>query len=195
MSDNGPSRLAPLPVRLEDLPLSWLLPHPTLAGDALLDAERLSAVVALGADDAEHVQPLVEDLLATAAAELGTPLSLLNVLLSGSQVVAGAHGLPGWLAEVRATPAEWSLCATVVRTGHAYAVPDLGADAMTADNPLCTVDGLRAYAGVPLRTSQGHVLGALCVLDVRPRAFDDEDLAVLARLADQVLQRLQDGSA
>jgi GAF domain-containing protein len=117
-------------------------------------------------------------------------MSLLNVLLTGTQVVSGAHGLRGWIASARSTPAEWSLCATVVRTGSPYVVTDLAADPRHADNPLCTVDGLRSYAGVPLRDLRGHVLGALCVLDTRPRQYSRDDLTLLRQLADRSMARL-----
>ncbi|GAB7192058.1 hypothetical protein NUM3379_27670 [Kineococcus sp. NUM-3379] len=160
-----------------------------------LDAEdRLGAVAALGADDIEHVQPLTADLLARTASEVGAPIGLLNVVLSGAQVIAGAHGLTGWLAEARATPAEWALCSTVVRTGEAYVVPDLAADAATADNPLHVVDGVRAYAGVPLRTRTGHVIGAVCVLDTEPREFSEQDLAALRLAADDAMARLDEAA-
>ena len=49
-------------------------------------------------------------------------------------------------------------------------IPDLKKDPRTAENPL--VSGkppLRFYAGAPLRTSYGDVLGMLCVADHYPR--------------------------
>ena len=159
--------------------------------DPLRDEARLVAVAVLGADDVDHVQPLTGELLQRAAAQVGSPVGLLNVVLSGAQVISGAHGLEGWLAEARATPAEWALCATVVRTGEAYVVPDLAEDAATAGNPLHTVDGLRAYAGVPLRTSDGQVIGAVCVLDDHPRDFTEADLAALRSTADEAMTRLE----
>ncbi|GAB7189952.1 hypothetical protein NUM3379_06580 [Kineococcus sp. NUM-3379] len=42
-------------------------------------------------------------------------------------------------------------------------------DPGTADDPLHLIDGVRSYAGVPLRTSSGHVIGAVCVLDGHDR--------------------------
>lgn len=191
LSEDDPWELV---LRLEDLPLSALLPEPRAAQDAVVDAGRLTAVVDAAADDVDHVEPLVADLLAEAAAELDTALGLVNVVLPGVQVLVAAHGLTGWLAEARATPVEWSLCATVVRTGQPYVVGDLGADADTAGNPLHLVDGLRAYAGMPLRGRGGEVLGAFCVLDTRPRTFTARELEVLAELAETASQRVQDAA-
>ncbi|GAA4962661.1 GAF domain-containing protein [Kineococcus glutinatus] len=188
-ADHGAAADAAVPAWLTD---AWAAEH--LDGpsrDPLHEEARLAAVDALGADDVERVQPLTEDLLAGVSAGTGAPVGLLNVVLSGAQIISGAHGLTGWLAEARATPAEWALCATVVRTGEAYVVPDLTADAATADNPLAVVDGMRAYAGVPLRTSTGHVIGSMCVLDTEPREFSADDLAALEVAADEAVRRLE----
>jgi GAF domain-containing protein len=174
----------------DDELLALLHPDAATALDPLFDAQRLTGVLALRADEPDRVQPLVEGLLAQAAAQTGSCLSLLNVVLTGTQVVSGAYGLRGWLADARATPAEWSLCATVVRTGAPYVVADLSADPRHADNPLCTVDGLRSYAGVPLHDLDRRVLGALCVLDTRPRQYSRDDLILLRQLADRSLARL-----
>lgn len=160
------------------------------APDVLSDAARLEAVLALGLDDPAEVQPRVASLLAQLAADLDVPVALLNGLLPGVQVLAGAHGVEGWLAEARATPVEWSLCAQVVRTAQPRVVPDLADDAATHDNPLLVVDGLQAYAGVPLTTPEGQVVGALCVLDSQPRAFTPEHVALLQAAAARALALL-----
>lgn len=162
--------------------------------DALYDHARLSAIAALGADEVERVQPLVEDLLEGAGARIGTPVGLVNVVLSGTQVIAGEHGLTGWMAQARATPAEWSLCATVVRTGASHVVTDMAADEATRENPLHLVDGFRSYAGVPLRTADGQVIGSVCVLDTAAREFTGADLDVLHRVAEETVRRLAEDS-
>lgn len=181
-----------LPGWLAELSPAALLPGTDRRAQALYDPARLSAAMALNADEVERVQPVVADLLAAGAAAVGTPVCLLNVVLTTSQVIAGAHGLTGWLAQARATPVEEALCAEVVRTGEPYVVPDLAADPDTRDNPLCTIDHLRAYAGVPLRTAHGHVLGALCVLDTSPRPFTTTDVDVLHSLAREAVRRLEE---
>ena len=164
-------------------------------GDVLFSAGRLSAIAALEADDVERVQPLAGDLLTGAAREIGVPVSLANVVLSGVQVIAGEHGLTGWMAQARATPAEWSLCATVVRRGAAYVVPDLAADETTAHNPLHLVDGFRSYAGVPLTAPDGQVIGSVCVLDTEVREYSEADLDVLRRVAAETAHRMSAGRA
>jgi len=52
--------------------------------------------------------------------------------------------------------------------------------------------GVTRYAGVPLRTSQGHVIGTLCVLDHHSdRIHRDEDLRLLSLMAMRVSAELE----
>ena len=44
----------------------------------------------------------------------------------------------------------------------------------------------RFYAGAPLRTADGLVLGALCLLDTQPRALEEEEMELLRDMADDV---------
>lgn len=46
------------------------------------------------------------------------------------------------------------------------------------------------YAGSALRTSEGHSLGVLCVIDYQPRSFSPEEATLLERLAAVVMSLL-----
>ena len=67
-------------------------------------------------------------------------------------------------------------------------VPDARADPRFADNPLVTgKEHLRFYAGAPLMSPEGYMLGTLAVLDREPRSFSESDKINLTLLAAQVL--------
>ncbi|WP_040436425.1 GAF domain-containing protein, partial [Melaminivora alkalimesophila] len=66
------------------------------------------------------------------------------------------------------------------------AVADIGRDARFAGNPVLHARGVRFYAGAPLRDAAGHVLGTLCLLDSRPRAFDPRELRLLQAMVDDL---------
>ena len=120
------------------------------------------------------------DAVATRSAELlNAPVSMVSVVLDSSQFILGQHGVPGWVAEVQGTPAEWALCSHTVLAGSPYCLVDGTADPRHAGNPLLAMTPLRSYAGVPLSDGSGHILGAHCVIDVVPRTFTDHDIAVL----------------
>jgi GAF domain-containing protein len=42
---------------------------------------------------------------------------------------------------------------------------------------------VRFYAGAPIRTPGGHLVGTLCILDVRPRDLSEAERGLLIDLA------------
>ncbi|MCW5982991.1 MAG: EAL domain-containing protein [Bryobacteraceae bacterium] len=64
-------------------------------------------------------------------------------------------------------------------------IADLRRDPRYRDNPLVQrTGGVRACAVLPVRAPDGEELGAICVLDVRPRKWDEKRLEFLQRLAE-----------
>lgn len=88
-----------------------------------------------------------------------------------------------------------SVCAHALAQPDALLIiPDLTADPRTAANPLVTGEPhIRFYAGAPLRTAEGLVLGTLCVIDKKPRpqGLSGAQKHNLRLLADQVLTLLE----
>jgi GAF domain-containing protein len=159
--------------------------------DPMHDAERLREIVELGLLD-QSVGPLLADLTETAAETLQVPVSLVSVVLDEALHVAAAHGVEGvWMAETGGHPVEWSFCKTSVQTRQPFVVPDATQDPEHASNPLVTQDGLRCYAGVPMISSRGHVLGNLCVVGLEPAEFPDASVEVLRQLAAEAVKRLE----
>ncbi|WP_432534773.1 GAF domain-containing protein [Kineococcus arenarius] len=152
----------------------------------LTDRARLTAAAAW---DGEHpeLKRRLDEVASRTAARLGFPLSLVTLVLDSSVVFAGSHGLVGWLAEVGGVPAEWSFCTTTVVGDAPHVVPDAIAGPVRYDSPVVTEEGLRAYAGVPLRTPDGQVVGSHCVLDVEPREFTAQDIAELETAAAELV--------
>lgn len=85
-----------------------------------------------------------------------------------------------------------AFCNVAIRRDGVLVVNDALADPRFAENPLVTGDPyIRFYAGAPLRTSDGHALGALCVLDTEPRDFSDDDVAMLTDLSQIVMDEIE----
>jgi GAF domain-containing protein len=159
--------------------------------DPLYDEERLREIVELDLLSPD-VDPILRDLAEEAASRLGLPVSLISVVLDEALHVAAFQGPPGlWLDETRGHPVEWSFCATSVRTRDAFVVEDAETHPDHHDNPLVTQDGVRCYAGVPLISSRGFVLGNLCVVGLEKRTFSDDDVAVLRGLAAEAVRRIE----
>lgn len=69
-------------------------------------------------------------------------------------------------------------------------VPDTVLDDRFQHHPLMGDGSVRFYAGCPIRVGNGDQLGTLCLLDNQPRAFDDDDQALLRDLAKMAEQEL-----
>ena len=50
-------------------------------------------------------------------------------------------------------------------------------------------DPIRFFASVPLRTSEGVVVGALCAFDTLPREMTDKQMGLIEDLADRPAPR------
>ena len=159
-------------------------------GDPLHDAEREFDIGELDLYSTQARERL-DAAARTAAERLGLPVGVVSIVLEGTHFNAGAHGLTGELAEERSMPVEWSLCATVVRRSDAYVVEDAGVDPAHRDNPLVDEGSVRSYAGVPLVSRRGHVLGAYCVMDSAPRHFTPDQVEQLRALAADVVAELE----
>ncbi len=90
------------------------------------------------------------------------------------------------------TPRSISFCAHTIKTDQ----PMLISDAMTDERfkTNCLVVGppfIRSYAGVPLQSSDGYNLGALCAIDTKPRSFDDAQIGLLKNFAALVVDELE----
>lgn len=163
----------------------------TARHDPLPDPARLAEIVELGllSDD---VDPILQDVAAAASSALGLPVSLVSVVLDEALHVAAAHGIDGlWLNDTRGHPVEWSFCATSVRSREAFVVEDATEHAYHRTNPLVTEDGVRCYAGVPLISSRGFVLGNLCVVGLEARTFTAAEVETLHQLARTAVERIE----
>lgn len=60
-----------------------------------------------------------------------------------------------------------------------------------ANDPFLTRFGIRFFAGAPLKTPQGDVIGTLCVLDTRPRELEEDRKELLLSVAKMVMQAIE----
>jgi GAF domain-containing protein len=152
---------------------------------------RLVDLARLGLDR-EAERGYLRDIVDSVADHLDTPFVVIDVLLNDAQVfLAGRGPIPDFIAEAGGTPLEWAFCQPLVVSRQPRTVEDLTADPEFRDNPLVTVGGLRAYAGAPLISRTGQVLGGICGLDVRPRPFVSGEVDFLARMATETVARLE----
>lgn len=77
-----------------------------------------------------------------------------------------------------------SFCGHAMWEDDVFVISDALADERFADNPLVIEPPyIRFYAGKSILTADGLRMGTLCIKDVKPREFSDEDRRVLTDLS------------
>ncbi|MFD0749545.1 GAF domain-containing sensor histidine kinase [Mucilaginibacter calamicampi] len=128
-----------------------------------------------------------KDLAKLAANVAGTKISLVNLIDSFTQWSISNHGLP-----LDQMPREDSVCQYTIMDEHPFEVADLSADDRFKDKTYVTDDpNLRYYYGLPLTTSEGHNIGALCVLDKEVKNISPEKTELLKIIANEIVSRLK----
>ncbi len=132
----------------------------------------------------------LQEIVDLVTALCGVPMG--NVSLIGEQRQWFVARVGPGVAEL---PLEETLCARVLMgpdaTTDVTMIEDTRRDPRTAEVRICTgAEAVRFYAAAPLLTPQGRIIGALTVMDRRPRRLSQAQLALLAVLSRQVMAQL-----
>lgn len=147
---------------------------------------RLAALRSYGILDT-RVEGAFDDITRIASHVCQTPIAVVNLIDEHRQWFKSEIGLG-----VRETPLATSICAHAILQFDFMEIPDTTLDDRFSGNPLVTGQPhLRFYAGALLKTSAGHALGTVCVLDTRPRVLSDDQRSVLRALARQTMAQLE----
>ena len=129
-----------------------------------------------------------DDITAFAANLCDTPTALVSIVEDTRQRFLSRVGI-----DVAETSRDVSFCAHAMQQPEMMIVPDATKDSRFAQNPLVTgAPFIRFYAGSPLISDDGQSLGALCVIDDKPRdGLTDLQIQGLTLLARQVMLGLR----
>lgn len=85
-----------------------------------------------------------------------------------------------------------SFCSTAILNDSVTLFENLLEVPTFQENPFVTMqNGVRFYAGAPLKTVEGLKLGTVCVLDTKPRKVTEKQLQMLETLSSIVLDELE----
>ncbi len=171
--------------RVQGAPGQWLP-----AAIPANEQQRLAELVSLGL-----LETSAEEAFDRVTRELahifGAPISLMSLVDEDRQHWKSQFGLPADLAAAGQSDRSTSMCGHVVAEGEVLVVDDTQADPRFADNPFLQRCGIRFYAGAPLRTSTGHAIGTLCVIDTKPRTISARERELLRMIADAVMTEIE----
>lgn len=128
-----------------------------------------------------------DNLARLAAFICGTPISLVNFIDENRQWFKAKVGL-----DVSEMPRSIGLSYLCQERRNVVVVPDTLADEKLANNPVVTgYPYVRFYAGVPLITPRGDMLGTLCVIDQVPKELNQKQVEALVALSRLVIDQLE----
>ena len=156
---------------------------------AVADPRRLAALQGSGLLDSP-VEERFDGLARLAARLLGAPVALVSLVDRDRQFFKSCIGLPEPWASKREAPLSHSFCQHTLVAQKPLIVSDAREHPELRDNLAIRDMDVIAYAGIPLKTSAGQVLGTLCVIDDKPRRWTDEEISLLTDVADAVQAQL-----
>ncbi|HVM12717.1 MAG TPA: GAF domain-containing sensor histidine kinase [Egibacteraceae bacterium] len=149
---------------------------------ALAEPARLRALRRLRLLDTPGEEAF-DRLVRMAHTTLGVPVALITLVDEDRQFFKACIGLPEPWQSRRVLPLTHSFCQYAVATGQELVVEDATQHPFLASN--LAIDDLRivAYAGVPVRSVDGHTLGTFCIADSVPRRWTGAELALVREFA------------
>ncbi|MGE5472039.1 MAG: GAF domain-containing protein [Bacteroidota bacterium] len=128
-----------------------------------------------------------DNITSYAKSRFGVDIALVSLVDTRRQWFKSACGLAG-----SETPRDISFCGHAILQDDVMVIQDARKDERFLDNPLVVgAPFIRFYAGAPLKLSNGHTVGTLCLIDPHPKRLEKEELEHLQVLAHMVSMELE----
>ena len=177
------------------MPTTRPRPQPPVASSARLRSAvqrpaRLAALTTEGLLD-RAPEPVFDRFARVAARAAGAPVALVSLVDDERQCFVGMCGVKQPWADARQTPLSHSFCQHVVANQAPLVIDDARGDAILCTNLAIADLDVVAYAGFPILSPGGHVLGSLCAIDDQPRVWTAEELESLSEIAELLANELE----
>ena len=149
--------------------------------ESRINALRMYNIVDTAAEQA------FDEIVHLAALICQTPVALISLVDEKRQWFKAKTGL-----SLNETARDIAFCNYTIASDEIFVVPDALQDERFKDNPLVTGDpNIRFYAGMPIKTPDGHNIGTLCVIDTVARELDNNQRELLGTLTHSILHLLE----
>lgn len=156
--------------------LGWL--HP-----AVFDPARLAAVRSTGLLDTAPEEQF--DALTRLVVQVtGAGRAFVTVVDDRRSFWKSCVGGPELPLEQRQNLVQESPCHILIATGQELICDDARRDPRIRHVPAVEQLGIGAWAGVPVRDRDGHVIGGLCAVDDQPRVWEPDQVQALRTLSE-----------
>eukprot|EP01087_Luapelamoeba_hula_P014894 TRINITY_DN4422_c0_g1_i1.p1 TRINITY_DN4422_c0_g1~~TRINITY_DN4422_c0_g1_i1.p1 ORF type:complete len:1096 (-),score=173.28 TRINITY_DN4422_c0_g1_i1:22-3309(-) len=182
--------LDPVPAEYQHL---CMLPHGVfIPPKPSNDAERLRQLYRLRILDTSTTEPFFSTVAQVCARTFEAPIigiSLVDDERVWTKAIANAEA--GESIRLEDTVCSWII--SLQADEKCLVVPDLANDRRFKYGTFVRHGLLRFYAGAPLRlsTDESIIIGSLCVVDLKPRQFDEAQCELLMDIARLVMERIE----
>jgi putative methionine-R-sulfoxide reductase with GAF domain len=156
----------------------------------VLNPDRLAAVAETHMVESE-LEAVFDRLTQLASAVLHTPWAFVTLVDDRRSFWKSCFGTGAVTVADRQNPVDESFCQYVVATGDTLLIDDARLDDRTRSNPSIVSMGVLAWAGSPLLSASGEVLGTFCVVSDQARRWTADDEQVLETLAAAAASEIQ----
>lgn len=147
-------------------------------GTPVDEARRLFALRRLQILDTK-AEPAFDHITNLARKIFDVPIAFISFIDQDRQWFKSKQGL-----DIEETPRDISFCGYTILDDRLFLVNDASKDLRFCDNPLVIdTPHIQSYSGAPLHAPTGERIGALCIVDDRPRSFTEDELEPLRALA------------
>lgn len=159
---------------------------PLMMQAEIREAERLEALDRLDILDAPR-NDAFDRIVRVIKNVFEVPIALVSVMDAHRQLYKACEGMGVDQVDRRST-----FCTQALLAATPTIVPDARLDPRFASNPHVVGEPhVRFYAGVPLRTDDGHNIGTVCAIDMKPRPFDDRQVDIMRDLAQLAMHQIE----
>lgn len=135
------------------------------------------------------------DRLTRLAAKLtGVPTTFISLVDQGRDFYKSGFGFGEPLGTTRQMEGR-TFCHHAIVSSTPLIINDTMEHPVFREIPTVQSLGVRAYAGIPLITDDGHAIGSFCAIDFVPRAWSALDVEILTELAASAMREIRLRSA
>jgi GAF domain-containing protein len=155
---------------------------------AVNDADRLEAVKKVrqfGIMQRDEFDKLAKQ----AAIMFNAPIALISLVEEKFDLIVSQEGFPRIIADTGRVDAQPSFCELTIAQKGPVMINDAANHPTLRLFPSVQYMGVRAHLGISL-CYNGQAVGNICVIDLKPRQWTDDDVKALSNLAQKAMDQM-----
>lgn len=155
----------------------------------IADPKRLNALRRIGILDTPPEESF--DRLTRLGAKLTeAPATFVSLVDENRDFYKSTFGFGEPLATVRQLEGR-TFCHYSIASDSPLVLDDVTQDSVFNEVPTVQALGVRAYVGIPLVTTDGHIIGSFCAIDFKPKHWTERDIDILSDLAHSTMREME----